>query len=250
MTAAPVQPGDSPVLASSVRRRIVEHLADVADATPEQSGRSAAELAAYLHLHVTTARFHLDQLVRGGFLQTSWERSHRAGRPRKLYAVMPTETRSDAEAHYEALAELLASSWPTADGTALTPEQAGRRWALEHADPRTADREQATTPGRWLAKVGDMVDLLERWGYRPELSTSQGGRRVTVDLDHCPFLAVARRRPDVVCAVHQGLITGALEHAGERAASIEVRPFTGPHHCQVHVTTAATFAAPHEGEHS
>ncbi len=244
MIATTAERSSGAVLASSVRRRIVAHLAEVPGETPERPGRSAAELAAYLRLHVTTVRFHLDQLVRSGHLQTSWERLPRAGRPRKLYAAAtPPDQLPDADAHFQVLAELLALNWPGPDSPGSTPEEAGRRWALEHADPRTAGSEPASTPGRWLSKVGDMVDLLEQWGYTPELQTSKGGRTVTVHLDGCPFLALARIRPDVVCAVHRGLITGALEHAGEPAPRIELQPFVSPTQCLARVTTAATFAS-------
>lgn len=234
-----------PALSSDVRRRIVEHLNVIADhaAPSAQVGRSAAELAAYLGLHVTTVRFHLDQLVTGGYLVTAFERTPRVGRPRKLYAAPRLDAGAEAETqrHYQVLAGLLAQSWPTDGGDPITPEEAGRRWAAGHADPTRASTEAATSPGRWLAKVGDMVDQLEHWGYTPELSTSAGGRTVTIALHNCPFLALARVRPDVVCGVHHGLITGALDHVGEHAVQIEVRPFVGPTRCLVKVSTETPF---------
>ncbi|MBP8837750.1 MAG: transcriptional regulator, partial [Dermatophilaceae bacterium] len=58
-----------------------------------------------------------------------------------------------------------------------------------------------------------------------------------------------RVRPDVVCGVHHGLITGALDHVGEHDVAIEVRPFVGPTRCLVKVTTETPFtAAAPEGE--
>ncbi len=88
-----------PALSSDVRRRIVEHLNVIADqaAPSAQVGRSAAELAAYLGLHVTTVRFHLDQLVTGGYLVTAFERTPRVGRPRKLYAAPRPDAGAEAE---------------------------------------------------------------------------------------------------------------------------------------------------------
>jgi predicted ArsR family transcriptional regulator len=139
------------------------------------------------------------------------------------------------------LAGLLAQSWPTDGGDPISPEEAGRRYAAEHADPERASTTAATSPGRWLAKVGDMVDQLEHWGYTPELSTSHGGRTVSIALHNCPFLALARVRPDVVCGVHHGLITGALGHVGEHAVHIDVMPFVGPTRCLVKVTTETPF---------
>ncbi len=231
-------------LASAVRRRILGHLEQVAESAPPGTtiGRSASELAAYLQLHVTTVRFHLDQLVAGGFLVASFERASKVGRPRKLYAV-PRDAvgRPDVQRHYEVLAGLMAHSWPTDGGPTITPQEAGRRWAAGRADPALAQHEAAATPGRWLAKVGTMVDQLEHWGYTPELSTSDSGRSVTITLHNCPFLALAKVRPDVVCGIHEGLITGAMAHVGETDVSIEVRPFVGPTRCLVKVTTPTHF---------
>lgn len=78
-----MSPEHLPVLSSDVRRRILDHLNVVADraAPGESMGRSAADLAEFLGLHVTTVRFHLDQLVTAGFLVTAFERTPRVGRP-------------------------------------------------------------------------------------------------------------------------------------------------------------------------
>ena len=240
-----MSPEHLPVLSSDVRRRILDHLNVVADraAPGESMGRSAADLAEFLGLHVTTVRFHLDQLVAAGFLVTAFERTPRVGRPRKLYAAPLLDAGAEAETqrHHQVLAALLAQSWPADGSEPLSPEEAGRRWAAEHADPERAATPPATTPGRWLAKVGDMVDQLEHWGYTPELATSNGGRTVTIALHNCPFLALARVRPDVVCGVHQGLIVGALGSVGERDVHIEVRPFVEPTRCLVKVSTDTPF---------
>lgn len=233
------------VLASPVRRRIVEHLNEILTNAPSGApiGRSAAEIGDLLGVHVTTARFHLDQLVEGGFLTTAFERTPRAGRPRKLYAAPQAGLRApDSERHFRVLAALLAQSWPEDGGAPLSPHEAGRQWALRHSLPERASDRPATSAGAWLAKVGDMVDLLDQWGYTPELSTSRGGRTVTIQLHNCPFLALARTRPDVVCQVHHGLIEGSLEHTGERDISVEVRPFVGPTRCLVKVTTGTPFS--------
>ncbi len=250
-----MSPEHLPVLSSDVRRRILDHLNVVADraAPGESMGRSAADLAEFLGLHVTTVRFHLDQLVAAGFLVTAFERTPRVGRPRKLYAAPRLDAGAEAETqrHYQVLAALLAQSWPADGSEPLSPEEAGRRWATAHADPERATTPPATTPGRWLAKVGDMVDQLEHWGYTPELATSNGGRTVTIALHNCPFLALARVRPDVVCGVHQGLIVGALGSVGERDVRIEVRPFVAPTRCLVKVSTDTPFittASALEGE--
>ena len=73
MSIAPVTPAVR-VLASPVRRDIMDTLANLPlSPSPGQpwtrrGGLTAAALASRLGLHVTTIRFHVDQLVRAGLL--------------------------------------------------------------------------------------------------------------------------------------------------------------------------------------
>lgn len=241
------------LLDSPVRRHIVDLLAELAsapDATPEASGLTAAELGSRLKLHTTTARFHLDQLEASGLVESYFRRG-KVGRPRKLYrtparALQPTGD----DAALRALTGLLTDAWQrTDDGEPLTPEQAGRRWALHHAAPPDGTvPPQATTPGRWLGKVGMTVDLLHQWGYRPDVRTGDGGRTVELVLVGCPLMTLARDRPDVVCGVHRGLLKGALEAVGETDTEVGLLPFVEPHQCLARVTTRAAFSPPQHGD--
>jgi predicted ArsR family transcriptional regulator len=223
------------LLASPVRRLIVDTLA-------RRGAMTAAQLGDIIDLHVTTARFHLDQLVAGGLLESRFQKQVGAGRPRKLYAVAPGSlepSRRDSEG-LQVLAELLAESLTAGEnGEPLSPAEAGRRWALEHvSDTHTA---AADTPGRWLAKVGEMVDVLGDWGYTPEVTTTNGGRTARINLAHCPFLDLARKNPAVVCGIHRGLIAGAMERLGEEEADVSLEPFVAPFLCRAHVTTQTPF---------
>ncbi len=78
------------LLASPVRRRIVARLAESRIAPGrEHGGLSAAELAADLGLHVTTVRFHLDQLLAAELVTAGTEHREGAGRPRKVFRLPP-----------------------------------------------------------------------------------------------------------------------------------------------------------------
>src|SRR4051794_6970242 len=77
-------PPEAALLVSPVRSAILDALE-----AGGAAGVSAQELAAHLDLHVTTIRFHLDQLIPAGLVSTAVERPHGAGRPRKLYALAP-----------------------------------------------------------------------------------------------------------------------------------------------------------------
>lgn len=234
------------LLASPVRRALVESLAlhatDSAGEGPGPAGLTAAELAERHDLHVTTVRFHLDQLVAAGVLEARFRRSARAGRPSKVYSVAAGSLdHSSSEEGFRILASLLASTLSeAAQGHTVSPEEAGAAWARSHVAP--AGEPTATSPGQWIGKVGRMVDVLRDWGYTPEVSTSGDGRTAEIRLAHCPFLDLAKDNPAVVCGVHRGLIAGTMEQLGEPDTAVSLEPFVGPRLCTAHVTTRTPFA--------
>lgn len=238
------------VLESPVRRRIVDLLANlpaVADGIAEPPGLTAAQVAAEIGMHVTTARFHLDLLVRRELLEAIFRRGG-VGRPRKVYRMRhrPQAAGPDrTETARDELTLLLAETWH-ADGDRPAPsaEEAGERWAREHAPSLTeAERLTARTPGAWLGKVGRTVDLLQLWGYLPEVRTTDAGRTAELTLVDCPFLTLAQAHPDVVCGIHRGLLRGALHAVGEEETEVGLQPFVGPTTCRAWITTRAAFAA-------
>ncbi len=231
------------LLDSPVRRALVDTLATAAQADPDYRGATAAELAVARDLHVTTVRFHLDQLVAAGILRSHFERTARAGRPNKLYSVAPgtiDPSRASDAAAYRALAGLLASTFIRAASGELTPAEAGQEWARKHVPPVTSG--PARTPGQWLAKLGRMVDVLRGWGYTPQVSTGTDGREVAVTLVDCPFLDLAKDNPAVVCNIHRGLIVGTMAQLGESDAEVSLEPFVEPNRCLAHIRTRASFS--------
>lgn len=235
------------LLASPIRRRIVERLA-ISPAVPgrESGGRSAAELATDVGLHVTTVRFHLDQLTVAGIVTAATEHREGAGRPRKVYRLPPGFQPEDStDGAFEALATLLATTWGgDEDGEPITPVEAGARWARTHA--RSALDVEGTpaparSPGQWLGKVGLMLDVLRDWGYHPQVSADRDGRQVQIELIDCPFFDLARAQPDVVCGVHRGLLTGSMDALGENDVDIGLTAFVDSRTCLARLTRRAPF---------
>ena len=238
--------GIAALLASPVRRRLLDALANAASPHgAEPVGLSAAELARHVGLHVTTVRFHLDRLVAAGLVECAFRRRGGAGCPRKVYSVTPGSL-ADVDPAGELdslrlLSALLAQALSEGKGgPAPTPAEVGRRWAADHVPTDLSDTP-ADTPGRWLSKVGRMLDVLLEWGYTPELTTDKGGRAAKVVLEACPFLGQARTNPAVVCGIHRGLIAGALTQFGETDTEVGLEPFVGPTTCVAHVSTRTPF---------
>lgn len=249
MSGAPTE--REAALASPVRRRVVELLRDlpVGDDENRSRGLTANDLARRLDLHVTTVRFHLDQLVAADVLQTDSLRG-RVGRPRKVYRLLPGSLRgAKVERAHAALTQLLLESWQgeSPEGTPLTAEQAGERWVRKRVPHPATPPAPARTPGTWLGKVGQALDLLSPWGYSREVRTLDEGRTVELSLVDCPFLSMAHSHPEVVCGVHRGLLREAMQASGESDVQVGLEPFVAPGRCRATLTKATDFdAAPHE----
>ncbi|GAA1807518.1 hypothetical protein GCM10009682_31720 [Luedemannella flava] len=187
-------------------------------------------------MHVTTMRFHLDQLEHAGLVLSHFTTAFGVGRPRKVYVLAPEADRPDRSAtHLKLLAGLLSEAFDSN----VTPEQTGARWIQEHVElERTGP---AATPGAWLTKIGRLMDILRRWGYSADVSTTGGGRSCRIDLVDCPFLDLARVYPEVVCGIHRGLLVGALAQMGEDDVEISLKPFVGPNLCHAHVHANQLF---------
>ena len=178
----------------------------------------AAAVAERLGVHVTTARFHLDRLADAGLARRRTGSEPRRGRPRILYT--PAGPERDEESR-EQLIHVLASALAAEDTAGTESVAAGRRWAdsfdpLGEADPATG-----------------LVDVLDRLGFDPDPHEQQ------IRLRACPFRDAAREHPQVVCAVHRGLIEQLLEPSGTRAQLV---PFAEPDLCLVTLEPAGAAA--------
>lgn len=236
------------VLASPVRRDILDLLANlprVPTATEPMTrarGLTAAELGERLDLHVTTARFHLDQLIDVGLVSGHDERGH-VGRPKRRYAASPGPLPAVAGTEsYSKLSSVLAEA--LSDGTPATAEQAGRHWLEANAAALfdTGQAPPARNRSQWFSKIGLLLDVLDDWGYAPELTTTNAGHTAELQLHHCPLRDLVDTNPDVACGVHRGIIQGTLEALGEGDAELKLTPLTSPDVCLARITTRHNLA--------
>jgi len=185
----------------------------------------AASLAEAVGLHLTTTRFHLDVLERARLVHRFVERGGRPGRPRQLYQVVDAVSGSDepgSAERYRALAEVLAEALGREpDTTRQRAEDAGRRWAETQVPVQDLSWEDGTR---------QVEDVFARLGFAPRLFDDEDGRHV--ELAACPFRDVARAHPQVVCAVHAGLLQGTLSRSSvPDAQRAGIRPFVATDLC-------------------
>jgi predicted ArsR family transcriptional regulator len=188
------------------------------------------ELAERSGLHANTVRAHLEVLAAAGLVASALEPRTRPGRPRRLFSALP---RPDARAReHELLAAALAGSLdPLPDGPRLA-EASGRSWGRH-----LAGRPPAAPASGPEEALSELVGLLAERGFSP---VAEGA---AITMCSCPFRELAMRYERVVCALHRGLIRGALEGMGAPLEIEELRPWVAPDRC-VATLRARAGAAP------
>jgi predicted ArsR family transcriptional regulator len=199
-------------LADLRRARIVDELRGTA------TGLDAAELGSRLGLHANTVRWHLGILADAGIVGSRPAVRTTPGRPRIVYSLEPEPAEHAADEHRLLATVLTGALAAAADGTEHA-EDAGRQWGvhLMARDPLThSDDDDA---------VREVVQLLDGQGFEPQ------AREREIHMCRCPFHALAEAQPEVVCAVHKGVISGALEALGSELEVDGLDVFVRPDLC-------------------
>jgi predicted ArsR family transcriptional regulator len=185
-------------LADPVRRQVYDYVA----AQDEPVGREQTAAATGIALH--TAKFHLERLVDEGLLTTEFRRlSGRtgpgAGRPAKLYCRAAVEVSvSVPPRSYDLVGSVLAGAVASSlDGKPL--EEALRDEA--HRRGHEAGASYAGT-GKGLERIHG---LMQCEGFEPTIEDAG------LTLRNCPFDALAKEQPALVCGVNLDYVSGALE---------------------------------------
>lgn len=186
---------------------------------------SVPEVANAVDVHVNTARFHLDGLVDEGLAERTREPRDTRGRPRILYT---SEGAPPGAKSYELLAEMLTGLVSTLEDAGSATVELGKMWG-RHLIERPAPSERIDAREALVR----LESLLEKIGFQPEADPS--GEDFEVRLRHCPFRDVAQKHSDVVCAIHLGLMQGALDELGAPIAATSLEPFVTPQMCVAHL---------------
>jgi predicted ArsR family transcriptional regulator len=196
-------------LADKQRVRIVDELQGA------PTGLDAHELAERLALHANTIRWHLGVLADAALVRSRPEGRSTPGRPRIVYTFDDRTDAGDTESH-RLLATILTGALTELDDGSARAESAGRAWGrhlVRRPPGRPLDDEEATR---------EVVGLLSQQGFRPEAGENE------IRMHHCPYRELA---PGIVCAVHLGLVDGALTELGSSREVERLDPFVEPELC-------------------
>jgi predicted ArsR family transcriptional regulator len=195
-------------------------------------------LSALTRQHANTIREHLNALVDGRLAVRMRAPGQSRGRPAWLYSTTPEVGSEPGVREYAGLASALAahiartSRHPHADAI-----EAGRGWgrALMRRPAVAAGDGPASGVAMAPSAVAarrQVVTLLAELGFAP----SHDARVGVVKLRRCPLLEAAHQHPEVVCAVHLGLVRGAFEALGtepHRTEHTALQPFSEPGACRL-----------------
>jgi predicted ArsR family transcriptional regulator len=182
---------------------------------------TADDLAVACGIHRNVARSRLDRLVAAGLLEAGYERrtgraGPGAGRPAKVYSVVPElESIEFPARRYEALVGLLVA--------ALAPgERSDRLRDVGLSFGRQLADAAGLRPARTIqAGVERMCEAVRRLGYQATLAGVEDGRAL-IGTATCPLRPLVRARPELAeldRAMWAGLASRAVE--GLEASRIE-----------------------------
>ena len=180
------------------------------------------EASAHAGVSRKLAAFHLDRLVDAGLLVAGSRRrapEPRRGRARKTYE--PSGVTLDVSIpprHYDLAGELLAEAIQSC-GADERPVDAALRVAFERG--RELGRAARPASRSTRALTTNEIVLLEGQGYEP---ARDDGR---IMLRSCPFDAIARSAPELICGMNRALLEGALRGLGDQATEAVLEPVPG-----------------------
>ncbi|RPI07728.1 MAG: transcriptional regulator [Actinobacteria bacterium] len=188
---------------------------------------STSDIAESLGLHANTVRPHLERMRDVGLLDVRTDAKGGVGRPQHRYSLASDAPSLGLEPpSYPLLARLLLETAAAAGVGADEAAEIGR------AQGRDQSARYADAPSCLEALVGE----LEVLGFDPAVDGTDDGEIAVIAFTHCPFRELAEAHPELVCALHRGIVEGFVEQAGEAAVD-DFHTLAHREPCQVTVSS-------------
>jgi predicted ArsR family transcriptional regulator len=107
-------------------------------------------------------------------------------------------------------------------------ESAGRAWGTY-----LTEKPQPFTELSVDEATQKVVELFDELGFMPEAVEESDERRIL--LHRCPFREVVESNQRAVCAIHLGMLKGALAEMGAPLHATRLEPFVEPTLCVAHL---------------
>lgn len=194
------------------------------------------EVATALQVHPNTARIHLHALIDAGLACREREPREAPGRPRTMYTATPAGAQTgprDYQMLAQILTSVLAASLPEPDQAAL---QAGQAWG-HYLSHRPLPYQQVDAEHT----LEQLHTLLVQGGFEPERDNqapTAGPLAVrAIQFRNCPFREVAQDHQSLICAIHLGIMQGALDAMDSPLTTDRLEPFVQPSLCVAYLAS-------------
>jgi len=190
-----------------------------------------AEIADTLALHPNTVRPHLERMREVGLLEVTTDARGEVGRPQHRYTLAADAPSLGLEPPTMPMFARMVLAMARRIGA--SPSDAV---AVGSAEGAVRAARYDTAPSALEALVAD----LDRLGFDPIVTDGEGQLEDRADavvaFANCPFADLARAHPDLVCALHRGLVAGFVAQMGD-AEVIEFCTLADRTPCQVSITS-------------
>jgi predicted ArsR family transcriptional regulator len=189
-----------------------------------------AEIAETLGLHPNTVRPHLERMREVGLLDVTTDARGEVGRPQHRYSLAPDAPSLGLEPPTVPL--LARMVLDMAERLHASPDDAA---AVGEGEGAARAERYADAPSALEALVAD----LDRLGFDPVVAAeavddADDGDTAIVAFANCPFATFAATHPELVCALHRGLVAGFVAAMGD-AEVLEFCPLAHRTPCQVSI---------------
>ncbi|HEX8098912.1 MAG TPA: helix-turn-helix domain-containing protein [Actinomycetota bacterium] len=206
-----------------LRRRLYEHVRRARHPVTREEAADSAGISRNL------AAFHLDKLAERGLLSFTYARPESrsgpgAGRPAKTYVPSAVELDvSIPERKYDVIGKLLVEAIKAEDRNPDRSEVAASVAAEEGrgVGERIRSELHLRAPGTERA-LSTATEVLEAHGYEPY--RAEAG---SVRLQNCPFHALSRHAPELVCRMNRAFIEGVVRGIGNESVEAALEPTPG-----------------------
>lgn len=221
MTTTPDAVHALATLAEPSRRRMYDYI----------SGRrepvSREEAAAVAGIPRGLAAFHLDKLVDAGLLKTRYARTSGrtgpgAGRTAKLYEPTEQDISVSIPARGYDLAGRILSEAVAAPLPHESSGQAALRVAYDVGERIGESSTARRKPGSSETALKRAAEVVDEHGYEP-YPAGPGSIR----LRNCPFHALAKEHPELICGTNRALLAGVLAGLGSSDLDAVLDPVPG-----------------------
>jgi predicted ArsR family transcriptional regulator len=188
---------------------------------------ATADVAESLALHPNTVRPHLERMREVGLLEVRTETRTGVGRPQHLYSLSSAAPSLGLEPPtFPMLARMLVRLAERAGASGDDAAEVGRDQGRAVAGPHASS----------ASCLEALVAHLDGLGFDPAVDGSDDGETAVVAFAHCPFRELAEAHPELVCALHRGMVEGFVEQAGEASVD-DFHTLAHREPCQVTVSS-------------